>query len=495
MWDRSMWSQSLRGSAKLVCFIGLYGRLTARGHRTSIMDVDVTAQVEMVSSGSTRSGSSTRFRIATPRARANSRRKSASLAKVAEAIGDESYRVLSYNICWGCMEADTSDTTGMKHALKQHCVNRTNVAGANGPNGMGLKVTVCAKNMGQSINKYSVAIGGYDLIALQEASNAHDLNLTKFKMVEYGTPIVDKLHTVGAHKGKSKFAWIASLYDRARMGPHDLKVTGGEERKSRDARPYLVLIWDKKKLIFINLHNSQPSSPSWLNFPAEIGERLNQEAFKSDPARKNYRVILTGDFNDLKGTLRAKLKFPWNGAELVIKEPLAKSCCISMLNKDPVRPGDYIFDSASKAENRIPALYNGKLPQSDHRPVEAILAAPSRSPPAPAASPAKATAVATTPAPVPRAANNAAVKNKTEKKREKGKREASDRQQEREGRAFCIRKGRAAQTEANGRQGQNGKHASERRGWSQGHAVAPTEERSDFASNAVEGPRLGSCGR
>merc|ERR1719356_1099283 len=66
------------------------------------------------------------------------------------------------------------------------------------------------------------------------------------------------------------------------------------------------------------------------------------------------------------------LKIPWSNVEMNIKKPLANSCCKTSLGLDPAKPGDFIFDSARAATNRIPANYDNMLPQSDHRPVEAV---------------------------------------------------------------------------------------------------------------------------
>lgn len=292
-------------------------------------------------------------------------------------------RVLTWNICWGCMEGDQADATGMRNDIGENCVKDIGVTGPTAPNGLGNKITVCTQNMGNAMNSFFKSIGGYDFIALQEASNIGYLNFSAdMKLVEYGVPlpaVIDK----GPKTGETKRAWLGVYYNMNYLGKHDGQVFGALE--SDETRPFLALVFDAKKLIFINLHNCQPGRlavlkvakprKSWDGFPEEIAAKLDVK-FRSKPERKRYRVILTGDFNDLSGQLPGNIVLPWNKARLQLKTPLLPSCCPTRLaEKDPARisPGDYIFDSATIATNRLPKGYQINLPQSDHRPVEALL--------------------------------------------------------------------------------------------------------------------------
>lgn len=287
------------------------------------------------------------------------------------------YRVLSYNICWGCMEANTQDISGMRGDLKRACMERTDQPGVPGLNGMGLNVTVCARNMGAAIAKYDAAIGGYDFIAFQEASNAGDLYLSQpgldMAIVEHGEPVRGVNHHEGAHVGDNKKVWIASLYNKARLGLHDVAVPSND----RNGRPFLVLVFDQRKLIFINIHNDHISNgmKTWMA-PAKDMETVLAEHFLQKPERKDYRVILAGDFNDPFGALPGCMKLPWNSHVLKVQSPLPATCCSTFLDSaKPWMSGDYIFDSASASTtNHVPSLYDASLAQSDHWPVEAVLA-------------------------------------------------------------------------------------------------------------------------
>lgn len=308
-----------------------------------------------------------------------------------QSSADAPLKVLSYNICWGCMEADVADATGMSGDLKEVCMQRTDIPGVQGDNGMGLPVTKCALNMRQSISQFDKDIGGYDLMGFQEASNWGDLDLQRalpnIEKVEYGSSSSRMRHTKGDHRDELKKYWMVSAFNKKRMGNYSVKVEG--VLKSEAGRLYLILIFDATRVMFINVHNTHPglgkksegTAPkrSFNNFPEEMNEKL-EEAFNAMPARKNYRVIMVGDFNDGKTLLPGCLALPWNGAVMSLANA-AKTCCTGSLGKKSSRlfAGDYIFDSAGLATNRLPPAYDIKVAQSDHRPIEAILAGASTS--------------------------------------------------------------------------------------------------------------------
>jgi len=287
----------------------------------------------------------------------------------------EVYKVLSYNICWGCMEGDAGDKTAMKGHLKSECMKYSQTPGAIGANGMGLNMTLCAVNMRKEIKRYHNAIGSYDLIALQEASNAEDLHLQelsgmKFTKVEFGSPLRGKFHHQGVNLGQQKNAWAVSLYSKARFGAHDEEVSS-----TTRGRPWLILIFDDKKLMFINNHGYHRGDgvKLWALFLQEMDDLL-QTDFHANPQRKKYRVIMAGDFNDGMARLPGCLKIPWqNDLVLTIHTDAPKTCCRSRLGRFLHGYGDFIFDSASLARNRVPKRYNYFLAQSDHLPVEAVL--------------------------------------------------------------------------------------------------------------------------
>jgi len=295
---------------------------------------------------------------------------------------NDTYRVFTYNLCWGCMEADTNDRTGMRRDLQRECVKTIERMGVKEENGIGLPVTRCAQNMGREIAKYHQQIGGYDFMAFQEASNFGDLILAsrgvKMTMVQYGEDLEHE-HTKGANKGKLKKAWVVSLYNAERLGIHDVQVTR-KEAEGVIGRPFLALIFDAKKLMFVNVHqhHAWEGFSSWNNLLQAMQPDL-EVAFAEKPERRKYRIIMAGDFNDLAGALPGCMETPWEGsggALFQIKAPLAATCCSARLDTKVLRGyGDYIFDSHSIPTNRLPNDFDSTLPQSDHRPVEAVLEA------------------------------------------------------------------------------------------------------------------------
>jgi len=309
-----------------------------------------------------------------------------------EAGDNETYRVLSYNICWGCMEADTGDSTGMQNDLSKVCMKDADppVKATGGENGMGLNITQCAANTGEAIREFNEAIGGsgYDLLGFQEASNVGDLYLDRKGMaletVLHSVPISRQTHAKGINIGKTKSSWMASMYNPKRTGMHHVKIGGVLE--SDNGRPWLILIFDDVKLMFINVHNTHPGRgaqprESWRGFPDEMSKHQDMEkALKDKPERANYRSIVVGDFNDLKGDIPGCITLPWSQSTLKLQEPLPPTCCPTKKNKEARFYGDYIFDSASTPQIRIPRSYDGEVPKSDHMPVEAVLRSTSNTP-------------------------------------------------------------------------------------------------------------------
>lgn len=265
-------------------------------------------------------------------------------------------RVLTYNVCWGCVTASTANRSGFANDLRKYCT------------AAGKGLTKCAHNMASAVAQYSKNIGGYDLIAMQEASSYDFLDLLTAKM---------KVANQGFYK-TVKQGGLVCAYNAKRFKWPDVKIFGTGSTLSK--RPeFLVLVFDKQKLIFINLHNDQQldpkkkTKPSWTSFPYDIQRALQKDAFMQNAARRSYRVVLAGDFNDIHGKFPGGIKFPWLPKPLELGNGWAKSCCSTVLTHVPQRSGDYIFDSAARATNRLPASYNMNLAQSDHRPVEAVL--------------------------------------------------------------------------------------------------------------------------
>jgi len=287
----------------------------------------------------------------------------------------QTYNVLTYNLCWGCMKGDLDDKTAMRNDLAKRCLKDTgklNITQGFGIQWKGatrFKVTQCALNMGSALEKYGEDIGGYDLVGFQEASNVEALDLANRGFS----------HMMGRRWGAPGRGRLVSLYNEQRVGNVSFASAGYEE--SNQGRPFLILVFDGVRLIFINIHNCHPDEgKSWTDFPNELHERSDlhkslQDGIEENPERKDYRVIMVGDFNDLEHKLPGNIKMPWNGAKMDIQKPLVDSCCSTTLGINPIWPGDYIFDSFGPAANRLPKRHNKTIPQSDHWPVEAVCAA------------------------------------------------------------------------------------------------------------------------
>jgi len=303
---------------------------------------------------------------------------------VSRAEGDAEYKVLSWNICWGCMEANLFDKTGMKHDLATECSKLTDKPGfpptAHNKNLNGDNVTACADNMGGSISKFWNDIGGYDLMGFQEASNFGNFFLRSrgivHSQIQFGADIPGVKYTSGPLEGENKKAWLVSAWNRKKLGPFSFKAEGS--LTCDPGRPFLALGFDEASLIFINVHNTQPGraamKPCFKMVFEQIKEGL-EESFNENYQRRTYRVIMVGDFNDRHEYIpgNKSMSLPWLDGALKLRKPLLKTCCSTKLSEDPKDAGDYIFDSATTAKNSIPSSYDRKLPQSDHRPVEAIL--------------------------------------------------------------------------------------------------------------------------
>lgn len=282
----------------------------------------------------------------------------------ASSLSTARLRVLSYNICWGCMEADKKDVTGMVGDLGRQCMQKAN----------GGSRTICARNMGAAILNYDKQAGGYHLMAFQEASKFDDLGLgvtlPNMEKVSNAAKITNSRFDLK----ETKYAFVVSLYSKKKFGQHDAVVRG--TLRSDDGRPFLIILFDKAQVVFINMHNCQPghpvANPSWKKFLLEMEGRL-KSLFAEKPERKKYRVILAGDFNDLKGVLATTLRVPWLGQKKLETVRPPKSCCTSNLSAPTVHFGDYIFDSGAPSKVRVVPSYNSAKAQSDHRPVEAEL--------------------------------------------------------------------------------------------------------------------------
>lgn len=293
-------------------------------------------------------------------------------------------RVLSYNLCWGCLEQSSHDRTGMRDDLLKNCM-RTAAAEhqltdtsalKDDENWMGTNVSLCAFQLGETVRLLSADIGGYDIMGFQEASNFDNLRLkphfAAYEAVKHG---VDLEFSHPRFPDKKKKAWVVTFYNRTKFGLHDLAF-GGREPNCDSARPYQVLVFDKAQIVVINLHHCNGRTRSEVDngFQLAVWEHLNLLANDGNRDLASYRFIMTGDFNDRLHVYDDGIVM---GTALARFATSAPSCCTTTAKAQlPAmnnRPGDYIMDSASKPHLRIPCRYRDTGCMSDHRPVEAYL--------------------------------------------------------------------------------------------------------------------------
>ena len=153
----------------------------------------------------------------------------------------ESIKVLTYNLCWGCMVADkTSTFDSTAFPLATTC--ETLRTGNNNQH-------VCLQNIADFIDK---TCKDYDFIGTQENGNWVELNNASsvLKGMGYVAHLTDN--------GNVKFVTYYNTDKYTLLGGKagDLTIA----KSSEQGRPYHILFLEdnntKKNIIFINVHNS-----------------------------------------------------------------------------------------------------------------------------------------------------------------------------------------------------------------------------------------------
>ena len=324
-----------------------------------------------------------------------------------------SLNILTWNISFGAMTGDIRDTTSMP--LPVVCKNKGTF------NEVGKKeFTQCLLNVVDTIDEsaksklYDLS-KPYDFVALQEASN-WDIIFSKSIELQRMDGFVNHL---------ADLEDMATFYDSSKYTLLAVKVGN---LLPGNGRPYQILFLQNKQdnsyYIFINLHNGHKISKE------ELEEKLSTDLHKgfipeshqisfgntfelkdiSDIINgKDFKVIVSGDFNDqgrhnywkelrpFSGTTFVNLKelavkataIPPNTCCAPIKLPEVKELYYDKKERSIRRRrsgydtmlGDYILVSKNLpviVDNRV--LVNFKydaeeFPTSDHLPVEIILSA------------------------------------------------------------------------------------------------------------------------
>jgi hypothetical protein len=309
--------------------------------------------------------------------------------------------VLSYNICFEAMTNSQHGASIGKECTYLDPIKRD--------------ITFCGVNIANMIDKTpnSMHYANFDFVGLQEASKCNELvkyapgtiGASNMGMIlskaQGSSTVVDSnvIQYVGAS--------MATFYDKNK---YTLIDSCCSQFSNKDlTRPFHILLLQETatndEIIFINVHTPHGHNEN-LKYPGHYyssfetvafdlsAEALHLQTF--DPT-KNYRIIMTGDFNETgwdwsTGNMKTKTWSPLKNAGVMTSVSISQfvfSC--SQDNGDwesanGQRGGDYIFDSEAAAAINYPSIYNFFTPgtfnnpaakkthlQSDHLPVVAEL--------------------------------------------------------------------------------------------------------------------------
>jgi hypothetical protein len=313
-------------------------------------------------------------------------------------------KVLSWNLCFGCMYSDPvkSSWNITSPVLVSYCVKQK----------LNTKVNQCAKNIAELVNKSSKT-EKYDFIGFQEISNEENLH----ELISFSKPLQNMgviHHKVSFGKGLS--SQLATFYNHSKYKVLAVKIGNINKtsiNKVADGRPYQIIFLESRikrdKYIFINLHNDHNISQDMLerNLSKNIFDACRLDTYKdinffnldeiyetniSDIISYNkFNVISVGDYNDSgfgnyflglhpfkysKSIYLKDIKIQSN------KQPVHTCCMGNKLRKSKSNDknyGDYILINDNLkyiVENIVPVsfVYNAKkTPTSDHLPVMSIL--------------------------------------------------------------------------------------------------------------------------
>ena len=317
---------------------------------------------------------------------------------------DNNLKILSWNICWGCMKADdTSAGDGTARFLAQECKQSQ----------------LCLQNVVELINYEE-----YDIIGLQEAAKYADIINRSPRLRTMGCIH----HTLHISRGRIIVDIdLTTFYNTEKFKVMAVKV-GNIDEFDQDGRPYHIIFLEhtntSDKYIIINLHNAHSISKN------DLQRRLSNNIdtlFIVDPVNRNkdfmniedmgvsdgsqlfedntFKTIVLGDFNDHgRGNYWRGLQ-PFSNTSfqnlrsIVVSSqtiPPPYTCCTG---KNSLRTagdrddlfGDYILIDNSlnySTPNTIVKYFMDNIKtklSSDHKPVFAIieiLAVPVEVPPA-----------------------------------------------------------------------------------------------------------------
>ena len=182
---------------------------------------------------------------------------------MANIVGDDPYRIvaMTYNVCFGCMYSDFSDTDGKESGnsrfdatsreLVKLCSQKNTDQGKN----------ICLTNIQSVFASTKLQFSSLDLVGLQEASNweqlIKDSVLTSLSYVHHKALSADMVSLYNHKKFKLDAFIVGNITSKTMR---ETLRDGHPAKDKPDGRPYQLLFLTHRKsthkYVFINIHNS-----------------------------------------------------------------------------------------------------------------------------------------------------------------------------------------------------------------------------------------------
>jgi len=269
-----------------------------------------------------------------------------------------SLKILTYNVCFGCMTGSKLDKSALE--LAQRCKKTpSQIAG----------VTVCLLQVCANIDAIA-ELGKLHIVGLQEASNWQKIQTQSLALRDM-KPIAGKLHA------EKIVLFVSSEFEILWEG------MGAVSNRPLQVA-HLRHIPTETSIVVIHLHNNHGEKGTRQHIQKGISAIVGISEGLRD-VRDSDPVICLGDWNDPKSTL-AHLK-PFERCSLLnirnvsvsTEMPLPKSCCSTKTNDQRPFPGDYVTSNYATT-NEIPQVVLHSLIKkdaSDHFPVLGTVEVPS----------------------------------------------------------------------------------------------------------------------
>jgi endonuclease/exonuclease/phosphatase family metal-dependent hydrolase len=326
-------------------------------------------------------------------------------------------RVLSYNVCWGCMLGNKKGMfNSTAKALAEKCIKTKKASGRRQSRSQSCLQTV-ADHIDNSAPGYQL-----DFVGTQESAN--------WSKLQRSSRVLRKMTAVH-HLTSNGIVHLATFYnprrwllDAVKVG--DLLHTTPDRNKPETGRPYHILYLTDienpsstdNKYIVINIHNGHQGGAKRLirNLSAnpdravtslsngggkELDMQKEQDIYQTVIKGSKFRIIMMGDFNDGDKDQYYKGLRPFADSGISELKALQVSsqgiappstCCTPSSGSSDIRSGigkqakreyngDYILIGAGLEYVEPTHIPNGpgleydarKYPASDHLPVMAVI--------------------------------------------------------------------------------------------------------------------------